>query len=141
MAGYNPCVKVILHHIFPEEIMEIGIEDLTNKVLEQLKTIAKTDTIIGQHFNIGEFTCVPVIKINLGFGSGGGGGEAPKQGKGTGGGIGGGITITPVAFLVSRGDSIQLLNIGKNKGIDSIMEKIPDIIDSIGKRKDSEEGE
>ncbi len=117
--------------------MEIGIEELTNKVLEQLKTIAQTETVIGQQFNIGEFTCVPIIRINLGFGSGGAGGEAPKQGKGTGGGIGGGVTISPVAFLVTRGDWIQILNVGKGKGVESILEKIPDIIDKFGKRKDS----
>lgn len=118
--------------------MDLGFEDLTTRVLEQLKTIAKSETVIGQHFNIGDFICVPVIKISLGFGSGGGSGEAQKQGKGTGGGIGGGINIIPVAFLVAKGDNIQLLNIGRNKAIESVMEKLPEIIEKFTEKKEQE---
>ncbi len=116
--------------------MNLGFEDLTTKVLEQLKTIAKSETVIGQHFNIGDFTCVPVVKINLGFGSGGGSGEAQKQGKGSGSGIGGGINIVPVAFLVAKGDTIQLLSIGKNTIIESVMENLPDIIEKFKNKQE-----
>ncbi|NNE78200.1 MAG: sporulation protein, partial [Pricia sp.] len=55
--------------------MEIHFEELLGKITEFIKAEAKTDTIIGNAFDLGEFKCVPVIKVGMGFGSGGGGGE------------------------------------------------------------------
>ena len=57
------------------------MEDVLNKVMEQMNSVAKTKTVIGDPFKLGEFTCVPVIKIGVGFGSGGGGSEAESKGK------------------------------------------------------------
>ena len=54
--------------------MEFNLEDMLNKVLDQLKSVAKTETVIGEPFMLGEFTCVPVVKIGMGFGSGAAGG-------------------------------------------------------------------
>ena len=58
--------------------MEMKLEEMLNKVIDQLQSVAKTETVIGESFKLGEFECVPVIKIGMGFGSGGGGGETKK---------------------------------------------------------------
>ena len=49
------------------------------KMTEFFKNEAKTDTVIGTPFQLGEFHCVPVIRVGLGFGSGMGEGGDPKQ--------------------------------------------------------------
>ena len=59
-------------------IMEVNIEDLLDKVSEHVKTIASTETILGEEFKLGEYTCRPVIKVGTGFGSGAGVGDDPK---------------------------------------------------------------
>ena len=38
--------------------MEFNLEEMLNKVLEQLDSVAKTKTVIGEPFQLGDFTCV-----------------------------------------------------------------------------------
>ena len=69
--------------------MDINIESLLDKVSAHVKSMASTDTILGEEFKLGEFTCRPVIKVGTGFGSGAGEGDEPKsKNKGGGGGAG-----------------------------------------------------
>ena len=75
--------------------MEINVEELLNKVSEQVKSFAKTDLVIGEEFKMGEFTCKPVIRVGVGFGSAGGEGDHPKhKGSGTGQGAAAGVGIS-----------------------------------------------
>lgn len=112
--------------------MEVNFEELLAKITDFIKAEAKTETIIGSPFDLGEFTCVPVVRIGMGFGSGGGTGDAPKAGKGEGGGAGMGLGIEPIGFLVTKGDEISFLNTDKaSKGISSAFEKVPDLIEKI----------
>jgi uncharacterized spore protein YtfJ len=110
----------------------MGTFDQTENVLEQLKSMANTETVIGKEFKLGEYTCVPVISVRIGFGSGGGEGDS-KQGKGTGGGVGAGVNIEPIAFLVTRGEEISLMNIKKGKGMETLFEKMPEMMDKVSK--------
>jgi uncharacterized spore protein YtfJ len=120
--------------------MEFDLENMLNKVLDQLQTIAKTETVIGEAFKLGEFTCVPVIKIGMGFGSGGGGGENDKKGN-KGGGAGAGIGMEPIGFLVTRGSEISMISVSRSKGLQSIFEKVPDLMDKLIQMKKSKDSE
>ena len=111
--------------------MELHFEELLEKITDFIKSEAKTDTVIGQQFDLGEFKCVPVIKVGMGFGSGGGEGSEPKSGKGQGGGAGAGVGIEPIGFLVSKGEEISFLAAGKTHGMASVFEKVPDLIEKI----------
>lgn len=110
--------------------MDFNLEEMLNKVLDQLKAVAKTETVMGEPFQLGEFTCVPVIKLGMGFGSGGGGGEDSKGG-GKGGGAGAGIGIEPIGFLVTRGEEISMVSVSRSKGIQSVFEKVPDLMEKL----------
>lgn len=121
--------------------MEMKLEDMLNKVIDQLQSVAKTDTVIGKSFKLGDFECVPVVKIGMGFGSGGGGGEDDKKGGSKGGGAGAGIGIEPIGFLVTKGDEISMVSVSRSKGLQSVFEKVPDLIEKfveMKKNKDSE---
>jgi uncharacterized spore protein YtfJ len=48
--------------------MSLTLEETVQKLTDFLKTEAKTETVIGQSFQLGEFTCVPVIKFGIGMG-------------------------------------------------------------------------
>lgn len=118
--------------------MELHFEELLSKVTDFIKSEAKTETVVGQQFDLGVFKCVPVIKVGMGFGSGGGEGTETKGRKGEGMGVGAGVGIEPIGFLVSREDEISFLSAGKTKGLAAVFERVPDLIEKIVKNKSKE---
>jgi uncharacterized spore protein YtfJ len=116
--------------------MEVNFEILLQKLTDFIEKEAKTNTVIGEPFKLGEFTCVPVVRVGMGFGSGGGTGDAPKTGKGEGGGAGGGIGIDPIGFLVSKGDQISFINTHQSKGLSAAFEKVPDLLMKLANKKE-----
>lgn len=119
--------------------MEMKLEDMLNKVIDQLQSVAKTETVIGKSFKLGDFECVPVVKIGMGFGSGGGGGEDDKKAASKGGGAGAGIGIEPIGFLVTKGDEISMVSVSRSKGLQSVFEKVPDLIEKLMDMKKDKE--
>ncbi|WP_036383260.1 GerW family sporulation protein [Muricauda sp. MAR_2010_75] len=119
--------------------MDLHFDELLNKVTDFIKSEAKTDTIIGEPFQLGEFKCVPVIKVGMGFGSGGGEGVEGKGKKGEGAGAGAGIGIQPIGFLVTKGDEISFLEAGKTHGLAAAFEKVPDLIERIVSERNKHE--
>lgn len=120
--------------------MDTNHESTINRILEEIKSLARTETVIGEPFSLGEFTCVPVIKIGLGIAAGTGVGNEPKRGSGSGSGTGGGIGISPIAFLVSRGNEISVLSLDKKKGLSGAFDKVPDLLEKMieTRRKDKD---
>jgi uncharacterized spore protein YtfJ len=115
--------------------MEMNFENLLQRMGEFIQKEAKTETVIGQPFELGEFKCVPVIRLGLGFGSGGGVGDSVKTGKGEGGGAGGGVGIDPIGFLVARGGEISFISTHTNKGLAAVFEKVPELITKMMEKK------
>jgi uncharacterized spore protein YtfJ len=121
--------------------MELNIEDLLDKVSEHLKSLASTDTVIGEEFTMGEYICKPVIKVGTGFGSGVHSGDFPKKhhGKGTGGGVGAGIGVIPLGFLVTKKDEISFIAVDKKTALSSLVDKVPDLVEKISDMKEKKE--
>jgi uncharacterized spore protein YtfJ len=120
--------------------MDINIEGLLDKLSGHVKDLANTETILGEEFKIGEFTCRPVIKVGTGYGSGAGEGDDPKgKNKGGGGGAGAAIGITPLGFLTTKGDEIFFIPSEKKTAISSLMEKVPDLVEKVAEMKNKEE--
>ncbi|MBL7825593.1 MAG: GerW family sporulation protein [Saprospiraceae bacterium] len=109
--------------------MTTNFEEVLTKVTDFLKSEAQTETVIGKEFTLGEFTCVPVIRVGLGFGYGGGEAEDDKKAHGGGSGAGAGIGIEPMGFLVARGAEINFVPSRNSKGLAAAFEKLPDILD------------
>ena len=113
--------------------MAITLDETVQKLTDFLKTEAKTETVVGQSFQLGEFTCVPVIKFGtgLGYGGGEGHGDMAGKGKGEGGGTGGGggVGVAPIGFLVTRGDQISFIPTYTAKGLGAAFEKVPDLLE------------
>lgn len=106
----------------------VNIDELIQKMTDFLKNEAKTETIIGAPFKLGEYECVPVMRVGFGMGGGGGEGKDNKGQGGTGGGVGGGIGMEPVGFLVSRGEEINFLPT-KHGVLATAIEKLPELMD------------
>ncbi len=120
--------------------MEVKFKEMLAQVTNFLEHEANTETVVGKPFKLGQFDCIPVIRIGMGFGSGGGGGDAPKQGHGEGGGAGGGMGIEPIGFLVAKGDNISFVKAKSNKGMTAAFEKVPGLIEKyMDLKKEKEE--
>lgn len=116
-----------------------NLNETLGKITEFLKSEIKTETVIGQQFQLGAFTCVPVIGFGLGFGGGGGEGKGTAPGKGEGSGTGttagGGVGMGPVGFLVTKGEEIQFISTKTSKGLSAAFEKLPDLMDKFMENK------
>lgn len=135
-VGFNFIFKQINFVI----VMKTGTyEDVLSKVTDFLKNETKTSTVIGEEFTLGEFTCVPVIKVGMGFGYGGGEGDANATtkvgGHGEGAGAGAGMGIVPMGFLVSRGSNIEFVPSSTTHGLSAAFEKIPDLLEKYWAKK------
>ena len=109
--------------------MEMHFEKLLQQVTDFIQTEAKTDTVVGKPFALGEFTCIPVVRVGMGFGTGGGEGDVPKSGHGEGVGLGAGLGVEPIGFLVSKGEMITFVSTKTNKGLAAAFEKVPALLE------------
>jgi len=96
----------------------MSVESIAETLLEKLKSIAQTETVIGSPIHSGELTIIPVSRISVGMGMGG------HTNKGDTASSGGGLRIDPVAFLVLKGDDIRVLPVEKAQ---SVLSKIADL--------------
>jgi uncharacterized spore protein YtfJ len=95
--------------------------------LEELKTVARTETIMGQEIKAGEFTLIPVSRISLWVGAGGGKGtDNKREGEG-----GGGVMVTPMAFIAIKGGEISFHGIKRGGILDALFEHLPEITEKI----------
>jgi len=47
--------------------MESNMSELVNQVTDFIQNEAQTKTVVGEAFTLGEFTCIPVIRVGMGF--------------------------------------------------------------------------
>ncbi len=109
--------------------MNENFKVMLGEVTSFLEHEANTETVIGKPFKLGQFDCIPVVRVGMGFGTGSGEGDSPKQGKGHGEGTAAGMGIEPIGFLVSHEEHISFINIKQNQGIAAAFEKVPGLIE------------
>lgn len=114
----------------------MNFETMLQRLTEFIQKEARTETVVGEPFQLGDFNCVPVIRLGVGFGSGGGTGDSVKTGKGEGGGAGAGIGIDPIGFLVTKDEQISFVSTHQNKGLSAIFDKVPELIEKMMAKKE-----
>lgn len=116
-------------------------QDLLHEVVELIKNEVKTETVVGDVFELGNFTCVPVMRIGLGLGAGGGEGADKNKATGFGGGAGGGVGVEPLGFLVTHNDEISFISTHTSKGFSAAMEKLPEVMNKFVDLREKEKAE
>lgn len=127
--------------------MNANLNELLGTVTDFLQSEAKTETIIGKQFQLGDFSCVPVMSVSIGLGSVGGEGKGKggakdgPEGEGEGGavGAGGGVNITPLGFLVAHGEQVSFISSQHSKGLSAAFEKVPDLLSKYFEQEKSKE--
>lgn len=120
-------------------------QDILETIIERLRKLASTETVIGEPVTVGDVTILPVIRVSVGFAAGGGEGMGTSDksdkssGEGRGGGGGGGASISPVGFIVYDGQKVQFVNVSKGK-IDSLIDTVPELLNKLGISKGKRRG-
>lgn len=109
------------------------IESLVYTALKNLEEIVDVNTIVGDPLKTthGE-TIIPVSKVSFGFVAGGTqfGNTITENNYPFGGGSGGGVSITPVAFLVVGKEGVNVKHLSNDAHVlEKVMDMIPVVID------------
>lgn len=131
---------------------EHPIQGLMTTAMENLKDMIEVNTIIGDPVESPDGSVIiPVSKLGFGFAAGGsefnsGGKGQDDSGDATlpfGGGSGGGVSITPVAFLIVSAQGIKMVHLDQRTHIyekmldfaPQVVEKVQQIIKESGQQK------
>lgn len=116
-----------------------NIGAILESAVEKIKDLASSSTVIGQPIDMGNGNiAVPVCKVTVGLGSGGSDIPSSKSGEYFGGGAGAGVSIVPIAFLVSGEHGVRILQLDTvGSTADNVVRAVPEIIDKINDKKAS----
>ena len=125
---------------------EHPIEGLIDVTLEKIKSMVDSNTIIGNSINMPDGTLIlPVSKVSFGFATGGSDFPSKTSKQLFGGGGGAGVSISPIAFLVVRGNSVRMLQLADtSNSVDRAIGMMPEMVDKVadlfGKNKKNDTG-
>ncbi|MFC4321088.1 GerW family sporulation protein [Litchfieldia salsa] len=115
------------------------IKGLMTTAMENLKEMIDVNTIIGDPVETPDGSVIlTVSKVGFGFAAGGSefGGSPSKDGESSslpfGGGSGGGVSITPIAFLIVNAQGVKMLHLDENTHLyEKLLELAPQAVDKV----------
>lgn len=118
--------------------MKHPLPDMMGNSIAKIREMADANTIIGEPITTPEgVMIIPVSKVKYGFAGGGSdfaakGYPANKENP-FGGGTGASVSITPVAFLIVKGESVRLMPIAEpaSNSLERLIEMLPELIDQV----------
>ena len=115
------------------------IEGLMNSAMENLKSMIDVNTIIGDPVETPDGSVIMTVsKVGFGYAAGGSdyqiststGGEDKRHPFG--GGSAGGVSITPIAFLIVNSQGVKMLHLNESTHlIEKILESAPVAMDKV----------
>ncbi len=114
------------------------IQGLMRTAMENIKQMVDVNTIIGDPVETPDGSVIlPISKVGFGFAAGGSEFQYDRDHPGTlsypfGGGSGGGVSITPVAFLVVGKQGIRSIPLENSTHLyDRILDSVPQFVDKM----------
>lgn len=119
--------------------MAKNVEGLMGVSVDKIRELVDANTVIGTPMNMADgTTIIPVSKVSYGFASGGSDLPSKTTDGLFGGGAGAGINIVPVAMIVMKDGSTNILPIvAYPDTMDRLVSLIPEMVDKL-KKKDKE---
>lgn len=126
--------------------MNHPLPNMIEATMQKLKEMVDVNSVVGDPIVTPDgMTILPVCKVS--YGVGGGGSDLPSKNMSQsaypfGGATGMGAKITPIAFLVVKGDNVRMLPVATpaNTTADRLVEQVPDVLDRISAFVDSRKG-
>ncbi|WP_163971653.1 GerW family sporulation protein [Oceanobacillus halotolerans] len=115
---------------------EHPIQGLMTTAMENLKEMIDVNTIIGDPVESPDGSVIiPVSKLGFGFAAGGSEFSASNSSDETlpfGGGSGGGVSVTPIAFLIVSEQGVKMVHLNENTHIyEKMLEVAPKAVEKI----------
>lgn len=127
---------------------EHPIQGLMTTAMENLKDMIEVNTIIGEPVESQDgTTIIPVSKVGFGFAAGGSEFNSDKSSSNNssnddedsnsdslpfGGGSGGGVSITPVAFLVLNKEGVKMIHLDESTHIyEKMLDYAPQAVEKV----------
>lgn len=110
-----------------------SVTDVVDSTMQNLRQLANVNAIIGETISLPDGTSIiPISKISFGYGSGCFDMPTKNPGNPFGGGGGAGGTIEPIAFLVTHGGEVRLLQVSTaDNTADRIVNLVPQVFDKV----------
>lgn len=112
---------------------EASVKNVVETTVQKMKDMLDVNTVMGEPISAGDgITILPISRVSCGFGSGGTDFPTKQPKDCFGGGAGGGVSVTPVGFLVVKGQEVRLLQLSSNAGYaDRLINLVPEVVDKI----------
>ncbi|SDD38865.1 sporulation protein YtfJ [Terribacillus halophilus] len=115
------------------------IQGLMKTAMENLKEMIDVNTIVGDPVETPDGSIIlTVSRVGFGFAAGGSEFDAAAQGKGEqtelpfGGGSGGGVSITPIAFLIVGHKGVKMIHLDEQTHLyEKLIEAAPAAVEKI----------
>ena len=113
------------------------IDELMSTTMQKLRDMVDVDTIVGKPIQAGNVTIIPISRLTVGFASGGSDfvskNQKPEADNSFGGGSGAGMNLSPVAFLIVKGDTVKLMPVAPPAAttVDRVVEMVPEVVDKV----------
>ena len=117
--------------------MSQKLPNMLENTIQKIREMVDVNSVIGQPISTPDgVTIIPVSKVSAGFG---GGGSDFAKNEAFGGGVGGGVSVTPICFLIVKDGNVRMMPVATpaNTTADRIVEMVPDTLDKIGAFLDS----
>ena len=111
---------------------ETPVNKIMESTLDRMREMVDVSTIIGEPMVTGDTTLIPVSKVSYGFTSGGTDLPSKTSKELFGGAGGGGVSITPVAFIVIQNGKTRMMQINNySSSADRAIAMIPELLDKL----------
>lgn len=117
--------------------MSQNLPNMLENTISKVREMVDVNSVIGVPITTPEgVTIIPISKVCVGFAGGGSDFVSKHPNKHEnpfGGGVGGGMTVTPIAFLVIKDGSVRMLPVAlpANTTAERAVEMIPDLLDRV----------
>ena len=128
--------------------MSQTLPNMLENTIAKIREMVDVNSVIGTPITTPDgTTIIPVSKVKYGFAGGGTDfatkGYPANKNNAFGGGSGAGVTITPVAFLVVKGESVRMMPVAEpaSNSLERLVEMLPELIDQVSaltKKKEQE---
>ena len=111
---------------------DLPLSDLMSTTMEKMREMIDANTIVGEPITTEDgTTLIPVSKVSFGFVGGGSDFTQKSDKSGFGGGTGAGVNVTPIAFIVAKGESVDIIYVTPTAltTVDKVIDAVPTVID------------
>ena len=119
-----------------------SVNDLIESAMDKLKTLVDSSTIVGESLQTPDgTTIIPISKVAVGFVVGGGeyadlssrrvANHFPMSG-----GSSGGMSVTPVGFLIIREDDVDFVNVENKSLYQTVLNMFNSLLSKMEKKAD-----